>query len=353
MNLPIRRRTAGRRSRRTRRSSPLIARTRLLAAMGVGLVTMALYLVSVQSVFAVDPARVTINGASYADTEQIHRDLQLPPAGGDTTGERNLFRLTTEEMERRIESLPAVLSANVEVSLPNRLLVRIHERQPVLVWRTVGASWLVDPSGFVIATAVAGQQPDPAALPVIDDRRTHPESLGAGGHLNPLDIEVARLLGGLTPSALGSTATALSLAIDDRDGWTISVPDGWRAIFGPFTSELHTPADIPQQVHCLASLLADRESQVGTITLAVANDRCGTFTDNGAGAGPGGGKPNASGKPNPRPGASSNPAPDRTPRPQSTRSPKGNANASLQPTQKVKSNKAPKAEATPTPRPSR
>src|SRR4051794_25745308 len=169
MNLPIRRRTAGRRSRRTRRSSPMISRTRLLAAIGVALVTVALYLVSIESVFAVDPARVTITGASYADTGQIRQDLQLPPAGSGTAGARNLFRLTTQEMERRIESLPSVLSANVEVSLPNRLLVRIHERQPVLVWHTANASWLVDPSGFVIGAPIAGGQPDPGALPVVDD----------------------------------------------------------------------------------------------------------------------------------------------------------------------------------------
>src|SRR5262249_35049099 len=91
MYLPIPPRTAGGRSRRTRRSSPAISRTRLLAAIGVGLVTVALYLVSVESVFAVDPARVSISGASYVDTQQIRQDLQLAPAGGDTTAARNLF----------------------------------------------------------------------------------------------------------------------------------------------------------------------------------------------------------------------------------------------------------------------
>jgi cell division septal protein FtsQ len=332
MNLPVRRRTAGRRSRRTRRSTPLISRTRLLAAIGVGLVMVAMYLVSVESVFAVDPTRVTITGASYADTQQIRQDLQLPPAGGGTAADRNVFRLTTAEMEKRIESLPSVLSANVEASLPDRLVVRIHERQPVLVWHTANASWLVDPSGFVITSAVDGQEPDAAALPVIEDQRTEPEALAPGAQLNTLDIQVARLLGGLTPASLGSTAPAVAIAIDDENGWTVSVPDGWRAIFGHFTSELHTTADIPQQVQCLDSLVADRESELVTVTLAVANDRCGTFTENGAGSHAGGGKPNASGKPKP---------------------PKGNADPSPEPTQKAKHNKPPKGESTPTPRPSR
>jgi cell division septal protein FtsQ len=345
MNLLIRRRTAGRRNRRTRRSSPLISRTRLLAAFGVGLVTAAFYLVSVESVFAVDPARVSISGATFADTAQIRQDLQLPGGGGDTAGSSNVFQLTTEQMEQRLESIPSVLSANVEATLPNQLVVRIRERQPVLVWHTANASWLVDPSGFVIASA-ASQQSGGTPLPVIDDLRQEPESLAPGAQLQKLDIDVARLLGGLTPSQLGSAASALVIAIDDSSGWTITDPDGWRAIFGHYTSELHTTADIPQQVQCLASLLADRESHVETITLAVATDRCGTFTDNGSAAKPGGGKPNASAKPGPD--ASLSVKPNKHGKP-----PKANADASPQPTPKTKHNKPPKGEATPTPRPSR
>jgi cell division septal protein FtsQ len=339
MGLPIRRRTAGRRSHRARRSSPLISRTRLLALIGVGLVTTALYLVSVESVFAVDPVDVTITGATYADTAQIRQDLQLPTAGGGTTGDRNVFRLTTEQMEQRIESLPSVLSANVEASLPNRLVVRIHERQPILVWHAGTGSWLVDPSGYVIAPAVQGQQPDPATLPVINDQRLQPEALQPGAQIGALDIEVARLLGGLTPSALGSTATNLTISIDDTSGWTISAPDSWRAVFGHFTSELHTVADIPLQVQCLSSLLADREAQVATITLAVSPDRCGVFTPSGSAARSGGGKPNAS----------ANPGPDAGTQPQPTGPPKHNANPSPQASQKIKPNKHPKGEATPTP----
>ncbi len=121
------------------------------------------------------------------------------------------------------------------------------------------------------------------------------------------------------------------------------MPDGWRAVFGHFTSELHTTADIPLQVQCLGLAAGDREAQIATVTLAVSPDHCGIFTTNGAGAQPGGGKPNASAKP----------GPDATPQPQSTKPPKHNANPSPQPSQKVKPNKPPKGEATPTPRPSR
>jgi cell division septal protein FtsQ len=340
MNLPIRRRTAGRRSRRTRRTSPIISRTRLLAAIGVGLVTVALYLVSVESVFAVDPARVTITGASFADTNQIRADLQIPASGGDTSAS-NVFRLTTQQMEQRIESLPSVLSANVEASLPNRLVVRIHERQPILVWHTANASWLVDASGYVIASATSAQ-PSGSPLPVIDDLRSQPEALTPGAQVAALDIQVARLLGALTPTQLNSTASALTVSIDDTNGWTVSVPGAWTAVFGHFTSELHTTADIPLQVQCLGSLLADRESQISTVTLAVAADRCGTFLSNGQGAHASGGNPNAA----------ANPGSDASPSVKPSKPPKANANPWPEPSQKVKGNKPPKSGGTPTPRPS-
>jgi hypothetical protein len=342
VSLPIRRRTAGKRSRRVRRTSPLISRTRLLAAIGVALVTVAFYLFSVESVFAVDPLNVTIVGATYADRDAIRQDLQLPSGGGDTLADRNVFRLTTAEMERRIESLPSVLSANVETSLPNRLIVRIHERQPILLWQTSQQAWLVDLGGFVIAPAVPQQQPDSAALLVIHDQRTQPETLAPGTRLAPLDIEVARLLGGLTPGEVGSSATAFTVSLDDQNGWTVAAVGGWQAIFGHFTSELHTTDDIPLQVQCLASLLTDREQSIATVVLAVATDRCGTYTESGASAKPGG-----------KQNALPSPTVETTARPQDTRPPKAGANPSTTPTQKVKPNRTPKAEPNRTPRPSR
>jgi hypothetical protein len=100
-----------------------------------------------------------------------------------------------------------------------------------------------------------------------------------GGRLDPLDLEVARLLGAVTPAQLGSVVTTLAISVDDVDGWVIWAPGGWKAIFGHYTPDLHRTEDIPQQVQCLASLLADREPQVGTVLLAVSADRCGVFTD--------------------------------------------------------------------------
>jgi cell division septal protein FtsQ len=332
MDLPVRRRAAGRRSRRIRRRSLPISQTRLLAALGAVLVASAAWVVSIDQVFAVDPTRVTIVGASSTDQAAIRADLGLGDASSGGSTALNVFHLTTDEMERRIETLPSVLSASVETSLPNQLVVRVRERQPVMLWHTATATWLVDPSGLVIAADPGGASGQ-TGLPVIQDLRTSPEQLSAGASLDPLDLKVALQLGAITPSLLGSSASSLSLSVDDEDGWVLAAPQGWRAVFGHFTSELHTPDDIAYQVQCLTSLLADREPNVASVILAGAADRCGTYTSsvagqagNGPGASP---SPHAHTRPTPSPDSS--PEPSSPPKKHNGKVPKSGAGDSPAP----------------------
>lgn len=279
MRLPIHRRaTAGRRSVHVPRRTSLVSRTRLLAALGLAGVSAAFYWISVSRQFAVDPAAVTISGATYTDTAAIQADLGLGPDDGSerAASARNLFRLPTNEMQRRIASLPAVLSAEVVASLPNRLAVVIHERVPILVWQSRDRGWLTDRAGVLLASAATAAD---AALPRIRDIRSDSPPVALGSRIDPMDLEAARLLGAVTPADLGSGAPRLEVTIEDADGWVLSVSGGWRAIFGHFTPDLHTTGDIPRQVQCLASLLANREASIRTVVLAIAPDRCGTFSE--------------------------------------------------------------------------
>jgi hypothetical protein len=256
-----------------------------VAAVGLALVSGAFYWVSTGGDFVVDPAAVAIDGVRYADIEAVRADLGLGSSDGAAAADdtavsaRNIFRLRTAEMERRIETMPAVLSASVVASVPNRLTVLVREREPILVWRAGEAAWLIDRLGVALAAADVAGDPTAAALPQVEDRRSTTEALTLGGRLGQLDLEVARLLGAVTPAGLGSSVTALAVSVDDTDGWAVSAPGAWKAIFGHFTPDLHKTDDIPRQVQCLSSLLADREPQVGTVLLAVSSDRCGTFTD--------------------------------------------------------------------------
>ena len=94
---------------------------------------------------------------------------------------------------------------------------------------------------------------------------------------------------------------ALFLSLDDDDGWVLTAPRRWRAVFGHYTRTLLPTDRIPAQVQCLKSLLRAREATVNEVTLAVTTptERCGTFL---------------AGAPEPTPKATRTPKPERTPR---------------------------------------
>lgn len=322
--LPFRRRATGRRGARVQRQTRFVSRTRLLAAVGLMAVSGTLYWAVTDPQFVVDPAAVTIEGVTYADLATVRADLGLDDAS--INGGRNVFRLPTDDMERRIEALPPVLAAVVDASLPNTLRVKVHERVPIFVWHTGDAAWLVDRAGVVIAAADLAADPVAAALPQITDERSNQPALAPGDRLAAMDLEAARLLGAVTPADLGSVASAIALSINDTDGWVMSVPGGWRAVFGNYTPDLHTTADIPKQVQCLASLLADPKLTITTVVLATAPDRCGTFVEASPTpkVKPGGG-PRQSPRPSPTPApeVTEPPAPTDEPQPsEAARTPK-------------------------------
>jgi hypothetical protein len=272
VHLPVRRAAAGRRSPRVRRAPFWVSRTRLLAALLLVAVSGAFYWLTVAPQFALDDAKITVDGAHFTDAALIRSTIGLPD--GATP---NLFRIRTLEMRQALESLPPVLAAEVSANLPDGLRVVLHERSPIFVWQSGDSAWLADVNGLLFAPLSPGGDPAVAALPVVSDRRASRPGIQVGSRLDTLDLETARVLGALTPEQLGSAAHSLALSVDDAEGWVLTADTGWRAIFGYYTPVLHTTAEIPQQVQCLRSLLVDREPQIATITLAVGPDHCGTY----------------------------------------------------------------------------
>lgn len=82
--------------------------------------------------------------------------------GRDRTGRANLlkalrvergaplFGFDPREARARIESLPWVMAASVERLLPNTVLVRVEEREPLALWQKNGRFRLIDRRGEVI-----------------------------------------------------------------------------------------------------------------------------------------------------------------------------------------------------------
>ena len=54
------------------------------------------------------------------------------------------------------------------------------------------------------------------------------------------------------------------------DGWVLTSPGHWRAVFGHYSETLAPPSQIPYQVQCLAALLAKTEKTLREVTLAVS-----------------------------------------------------------------------------------
>jgi hypothetical protein len=244
---------------------------------------LAIYGVGASSAFVYD--RLQVDGAVYTDPADAGAAMEV--ARG-----QNLFRLSTSPLRADLEQLPTVERAEISVQLPGTLLVTLHERQPLLVWKVGARLYLADADGHLFGRL--GDKPPKLAssLPVIDDRRAASAGLSVGTRLAAADVDAATRLASLVPADVGSAAKALQVRVTDENGFVIRAdPQGWLAIFGFYTPSLRTTDLIPGQVRLLRSLLIGREPLIDRVILASATD--GTYVP----------------KPTPRPSAS----PSRTP----------------------------------------
>jgi hypothetical protein len=227
---------------------------------------LAVYGLSATSAFGF--ARLQIEGATIT-TEQVVRE-RLDLAEGE-----NLFEIATEPLEARIREIPAVAAAEISLGLPDTVAVRIEERVPILVWKIGPRRLLVDNAGLLFARLE--ESASAADLPVIDDKRKASPKLGVGESLTPVDLDAATRLASLTPAAVGSAATGLSVSVTDGNGFVVSsVPESWVAVFGFYTPSLRTTELVPGQVQALREVMIKfGEPTVATVILA--DDTAGVY----------------------------------------------------------------------------
>lgn len=257
-----------RRTRTVRRASAGLSPVRAGALLAMLLAAAAVYGVANSSAFEFTDLRV--EGAAYTDTGAVEHALE-------SVRGRNLFALHTAPLEAALLELPTVRKADIAVGLPDRLLVRIEERTPILVWRVGARRYLVDVDGQLFARV--GDQPpiDVAALPVVDDRRATSAGLSIGREIDAVDLDAATRLASLGPPDIGSEAKSMTVVLGDDNGFVLRGHEPeWAAVFGFYTPSLRTPELIPGQVRLLRSLLIGREPLVDRIILASETD--GTYT---------------------------------------------------------------------------
>jgi hypothetical protein len=116
-------------------------------------------------------------------------------------GAPNLFRLRTDRIAETLVKLPAILSAKVEVRLPDTIVVTVVERQPRLVWVIGERRYVVDDNGLIFGEVDGAGNP----IALAPDYLTNP-----------------------APSAEPSANSSAELTADNSDGAS-ETPDGAAA----------------------------------------------------------------------------------------------------------------------------
>jgi hypothetical protein len=235
-----------------------------------------IYFVLTSDEFQLAQAEVSAD-VRYADVDEMLAAVDLSPSDHP-----NVFELPAEDARQKLLAFPGIAAADVRAILPNRVLVTVTERPPILVLHRGSETYAIDGNGVVLAS-IDEQDVAALALPAIaDERREWATEVALGAPLDPTDLSAILQLGALTPATIGSGADSLAVSVDDEDGFVITAePYGWRAVFGHYTPTLRPPDLVPRQVQCLRSLLAGGETRLETIYLAPQEERCGTFLPSG------------------------------------------------------------------------
>ncbi len=156
--------------------------------------------------------QVEISGAIHQPRLSIYRELL-------TGGSDSMLLVDLQEARRRLEALPWVKEASLQRRWPDRLEVRLVERQPAALFQHQGEMHLIDQEGVVLPDIDLA---DFAALPLLvgeGAERQAPALL----HL----LEAQPKLAGRMRAAVWVGGRRWDLRMED--GETISLPEGSAA----------------------------------------------------------------------------------------------------------------------------
>lgn len=193
----------------------MVRNGRLPAGVGALILGGALAFVMTDARFAVN--RVIVTGVAALSGSTV----------AETTGVvgQSVFSVDSAAVARRIAALPGVQRSDIHTETPDTIVVRIEERQAVLVWDAADQSYLVDEAGDVLG------QPDANAPPPLP----HLQALAGvpvptiGGRMNSEPIRAVLALNERLPSDVGLTQAAVTL--DPVLGLTVQTGT-WRAVLG-------------------------------------------------------------------------------------------------------------------------
>jgi len=106
---------------------------------------------------------VTIIGLKHLKEDEILNALMIPP-------DASLLNLKSAQLAKRLEALPWLESSSVQLSLPNRIVVEVAEREPLAVIHAEDF-YLIDTDGKVVSRASAEQKQSFLLLKGPSDRK--------------------------------------------------------------------------------------------------------------------------------------------------------------------------------------
>jgi len=137
---------------------------------------------------------------------------------------RSIFRLPLERAEARIRGLRMVKAVQVEAHLPDRVVIRVQERQPWGYWQRGGQLYVVDDEGVVLQ----GVSPTGDVPTIID--ATGGGALQPGERVNASTISLAVRLRDELPRSVG--VRPVRFEFTPQDGLVVSTDADYRAVVG-------------------------------------------------------------------------------------------------------------------------
>lgn len=203
--------------------------------------------------------RTSTAGARYTPPADVDRVLA-------SALDVSALAVDTDAMAARLEALPTVAEARVEVGLDGRISATVVERAPAFVWRTSMARFIgaADGTLFAAGPAAGPLDPDLVGLPLIDDRRFGSRLMVVGDVIPDGLLRAGLQLARLDPARLGSAATEVAVRLDDRHGFRLtSLGEGWEIAFGmygvdPDETDAAAAARLESQVAAVRTLFATR-----------------------------------------------------------------------------------------------
>jgi POTRA domain-containing FtsQ-type protein len=191
---------------------------RLLSFFAVALLGAALYFAFNLPQLQVTQAQVT--GNQMLTPTEINTSLNI--AG------KPVFLLIPSELEKRLRlAYPELLSAKVDIALPNTVAVQVTERKPVIRWQQGdGYTWISeDGIAFRPHGGDTGLIPVEALSPPPTEVNVSPDPLTPAPFIS---AEMVQALKGLA----GHVPPGVPILYDPKSGFGWNDPRGWRVYFG-------------------------------------------------------------------------------------------------------------------------